>query len=151
MAAGRTPPSGTEPGFPGLIFLLARELRTVLDRHMGEHGLTLQQAQLLIRCRRNSGASAKSLAPHLRTDEAGVSRLIDRLEAAGLVERHPGHDRRSTAVEPTERGASMVPELEDAFKKYRKRFLGGLTRKEIEEFERLSRRVLANAKRSEDG
>jgi MarR family multiple antibiotic resistance transcriptional regulator len=135
-----------EPGFPGLVFLLARELRAALDRRMDEHGLTLQQAQLLIRCGRNKGASAKALMPHLGTDEAGVSRLIDRLEAAGFVERHARKDRRSMALEPTKRGASLVPKLEDVFKECRKEFLGGLTRTEIEEFERLARRVLANAK-----
>ncbi|MGH6835650.1 MAG: MarR family winged helix-turn-helix transcriptional regulator [Methylocella sp.] len=150
MNADRSPPVGTEPEFPSLFFLLARELRTVLDRRMGEHGLTLQQAQLLIRCGRNRGASAKALMPHLGTDEAGISRLIDRLEAAGLVERRPGEDRRSTALEPTKRGRSLIPKLEDVFKTCREQFLAGLTRREIEEFEHLARRVLANAKISED-
>ncbi len=151
MNAVRVLPSGSEPGFPGLVFLLARELRAALDRRMKEHGLTLPQAQLLIRCARNKGASAKALMPHLGTDEAGVSRLIDRLEVAGFVERHAGKDRRSMALEPTKRGASLIPKLENVFQECREQFLGGLTRREIEEFERLARRVLANAKMSEDG
>jgi MarR family transcriptional regulator for hemolysin len=149
MNAARVLPSGSEPGFPSLIFLLARELRAALDRRMDEYGLTVQQAQLLIRCARNKGASAKALLPHLGTDEAGVSRLIDRLETAGLVERQAGKDRRSMALEPTKRGVSLVPKLENVFKECREQFLGGLTPGEIEEFERLARRVLANAKISE--
>jgi DNA-binding MarR family transcriptional regulator len=146
MNADHTSPPPSEPVLPGLIFLLARTIRTLLDRRMQEHGLTLQQAQLLIRCSQNKGATAKALIPHVGTDEAGVSRLIDRLEAVGLAERRPGKDRRSMALEPTKRGALLVPRLENVFKECREQFLGGLTRKEIEEFERLARHVLANAK-----
>ena len=146
MDARYTSPPPSEPTLPALIFLLARTMRIVLDRRMHEHGLTLQQAQLLLRCSQNKGASAKALIPHLGTDEAGISRLIDRLEAAGLAERRPGKDRRSITLEPTKRGTLLVPSLKDVFKECREQFLGGLTRKEIEEFERLTHRVLANAK-----
>jgi DNA-binding MarR family transcriptional regulator len=121
-------------------------MRTVLERRMHEHGLTLQQAQLLIRCSQNKEASAKALIPHLGTDEAGVSRLIDRLEAVGVAERRPGKDRRSIVLEPTKHGTLLIPKLENVFKECREQFLGGLTRKEIEEFERLAHHVLANAK-----
>jgi len=76
--------------------------------------------------------------------------LIDRLEAAGFVEKRAGKDRRSMALEPTETRASLIPKLEGVFKKCREQFLGSLAHSEIEEFERLARRVLANVKMSDE-
>jgi DNA-binding MarR family transcriptional regulator len=60
-------------------------------------------------CRQPDGRiSQRELADHLTLTSGGVTRLIDRMEEAGLVRRLPSPaDRRTTLVEPTERGATL--------------------------------------------
>ena len=139
----------SEPGLPGLIFQLTRELRTVLDRRMAAHGLTLQQASLLIRCVHHKGASPSELMPHLGTDKAGLSRLVDRLEAADLVARRAGGDRRSTALEATAAGTALAPKLEKILAGTRRRLLADLSAEEAALLESLLGRILASVRELE--
>jgi DNA-binding MarR family transcriptional regulator len=138
-------------GLPAAIFLVARELRTALDRRMAPYGLTLQQASLLIRCVHHRGASLQQLMPHLGTDNAGVSRLVDRLEAAGFVERTRGSDRRAVALQATQAGMALAPKLEEVFSGVHRRLVAGLSGAEVATAHDLLRRILGNANMLNDG
>src|SRR5258707_6791365 len=86
-----------------LVFLTAREVRTALQRKLSSHGVTAQQATLarLLRAwQRKKKPSPFQIAARLGTDGAGMTRLIDRLEAKGVVVRQVGGgDRRVISVE----------------------------------------------------
>jgi DNA-binding MarR family transcriptional regulator len=131
-------------GLLGAILLVTRELRVALDRRMAPYGLTFQQASLLIRCVHNNGASLNQLMPHLGTDNAGVSRLVDRLEAANLVERTRGSDRRSLALQATEKGIALAPKLGAVFSDVNRELIAGLSREETAVAYELLRRILGN-------
>lgn len=131
---------------PLVIFLITRELHIALDRRMARYGLTHRQAKLLIRCVHNSGASLNQLMPHLGTDNAGVSRLVDRLEAANLVERTPGPDRRSLALKATEAGVALAPKLEEVFRLINQNLIEGLSREDIDVADELLHRILTNVR-----
>ena len=81
-----------------LLFLLhdvARLLRMDVDRRASAHGMTRAQWALLIWLERQPGLSQKELAELLEVEPITVARLIDRLEARGMVERRPDpRDRR---------------------------------------------------------
>ena len=81
-----------------LLFLLhdvARLLRMDADRRARAHGMTRAQWGLLIWLERQPGLSQKELAELLEVEPITVARLIDRLEARGMVERRPDpRDRR---------------------------------------------------------
>jgi MarR family transcriptional regulator, transcriptional regulator for hemolysin len=81
-----------------LLFLLhdvARLLRMDADRRARAHGMTRAQWALLIWLERQPGLSQKELAELLEVEPITVARLIDRLEARGMVERRPDpRDRR---------------------------------------------------------
>lgn len=62
-------------------------------QHMGL-GLTPAQWQTLAHLRRNEGINQGALAQILEVQPITLSRLIDRLEAAGWVERRPDPDDR---------------------------------------------------------
>jgi DNA-binding MarR family transcriptional regulator len=83
--------------------------------------------------------------PHQGTDNAGVTRLADRLEAAGLGVRQGGRDRRSITLEPTEAGAALAPELEKALGGAVRQLLSGLSEEELAQLTGLLRRVMASA------
>ncbi len=97
------------------IIRLARDLRTALDQRFATWGVTSQQAGLLIHVFTGE-ISAKRLAELLGTDSAGVTRLLDRLEAKGYLARVPdGVDRRAIVVQLTDEGRELVPQLPGVF------------------------------------
>lgn len=81
-----------------LLFLLhdvARLLRVDADKRARQHSMTRAQWGILIWLRRQPGISQKELAELLEVEPITVARLIDRLEARGMVERRPDpRDRR---------------------------------------------------------
>ena len=81
-----------------LMFLLhdvARLLRVDADRRARLHGMTRAQWAILIWLERQPGISQKELSEILEVEPITVARLIDRLEARGMVERRPDpRDRR---------------------------------------------------------
>jgi MarR family transcriptional regulator for hemolysin len=81
-----------------LLFLLhdvARLLRVDADKRARCQGMTRAQWGILIWLEREPGITQKELAELLEVEPMTVARLIDRLEARGMVERRPDpRDRR---------------------------------------------------------
>ncbi|HYZ22241.1 MAG TPA: MarR family transcriptional regulator [Rhodopila sp.] len=81
-----------------LLFLLhdvARLLRVEGDKRARSHGMTRAQWGILVWLERQPGISQKELSELLEVEPITVARLIDRLEARGMVERRPDpRDRR---------------------------------------------------------
>lgn len=81
-----------------LLFLLhdvARLLRVEGDKRARAHDMTRAQWGILIWLEREPGISQKELSELLEVEPITVARLIDRLEARGMVERRPDpKDRR---------------------------------------------------------
>jgi DNA-binding MarR family transcriptional regulator len=81
-----------------LLFLLhdvARLLRVDADKRARLHGMTRAQWGILIWLDRQPGISQKELSELLEVEPITVARLIDRLQARGMVERRPDpRDRR---------------------------------------------------------
>jgi DNA-binding MarR family transcriptional regulator len=88
-----TVPDKTQFGFT--IAELQRLMRRVYDRRAAGLGLTRAQWLALSRIGRAEGLTQADLAQQLDLDAIAVGRVVDRLEAAGFVERRadPG-DRR---------------------------------------------------------
>lgn len=81
-----------------LLFLLndvGRLLRTEADCRARGHGMTRAQWGILLWLDREPGLSQKELADLLEVEPITVARLVDRLEARGMVERRADpSDRR---------------------------------------------------------
>ncbi len=78
-----------------LLHDVARLLRTRFDQRAREHGATRAQWVILARLERQPGLSQNELASILEVEPITVARLVDRLEARGLVERRADpNDRR---------------------------------------------------------
>src|SRR5437867_10073929 len=106
-----------EERISALVFHLGRELRTALDRRLTDHGLTSQQAALLLLSRLLREPNPIRMAARLGTDTAGMTRLVDRLESKGLVFRKtsPG-DRRSIVIALGPKSRHPLPRLISAFR-----------------------------------
>lgn len=78
-----------------LLHDVARLLRTRFDQRARSKGMTRAQWVILARVNATPGLSQNELASILEVEPISVGRLIDRLQARGLVERRPDPaDRR---------------------------------------------------------
>ena len=128
-----------------LVISVARELRTFVDRQVAPLGLTMQQAELLVWTYRQHGASATDLTDLLLTDDAGVSRLLRRLEAKGLITRRVGaRDRRARALQLTPSGRALAKRLLRFAGRGNEMLLAGLSPRERAELRRLLLHVSGN-------
>jgi DNA-binding MarR family transcriptional regulator len=86
------------------------ELRAALDaRLQRECGLPLNRFELLRAVAERDGCQVRDIAGELSLTTGGTSKLLDRVEQAGLCERQPNPaDRRSSIVELTETGRRAV-------------------------------------------
>jgi len=131
-----------------LVFHLGRELRTALDRRFTDHGITSQQAALLMLSRLLKEPSPVRMAARLGTDAAGMTRLLDRLEAKGLiVRRTSADDRRSVVIELGPRCKNLLPRLVPEFKTVNRGLLDGFSESEARQLRSMLVRLLGNARR----
>ncbi len=110
-------------------------LRSVRQIPMGG-GLTLPQFDVLVQLNRQStGMTSKDLSKELLVTAGNVTGLIYRLQARGLVERHPHPtDRRAAILKLSASGRRLIrkeiqyheKELEKVFQKVTKREREGL-------------------------
>jgi DNA-binding MarR family transcriptional regulator len=138
------PPPPAVLGGGSLLQRVGRELATTTDRMLRELGLTAQQAALLLHAAGGS-RTPTDLAADLGTDTAGMTRLLDRVEALGLAGRvrHPA-DRRSVTVELTDAGRALVPRIAPVFGRVTARLFAGFSAAEVATATGLLQRMLDN-------
>lgn len=96
-----------------LINDLARLLRRNFDRRLQSLGLTQAQWRALAHLSRNEGMTQVALAEILEVQAITLTRLIDRMESAGWVERrnHPS-DRRAMQLYLTAKCQPILAEMQ---------------------------------------
>lgn len=133
-----------------LVFHVARDVRVALERQLSSHGITAQQATLARMLRawqRKKRLSPFQIAPRLGTDGAGMTRLIDRLEAKGVVVRHVGGgDRRLITIELTDTGIAIAKKAAPTFQSVNRQLLDGFTEQEVQQLTEMLQRLLRNAR-----
>jgi DNA-binding MarR family transcriptional regulator len=144
MTPATSAPLSLVLGGGSLLHQVGRELATVLERRLAPLDVTAQQAALLLHASR-AQSSPSQLMTVLGTDTAGMTKLLDRLEAKGLIQRRakPG-DRRSVLIEPTEDGQALVPRLAPVFGRVTKQLFDGFTGDEISTLTALLERMRGN-------
>jgi DNA-binding MarR family transcriptional regulator len=117
-----------------------------------EHGLSDPQYNVLriLRGARGEGDGeglpCLEVAARMVTRMPDITRLVDRLEEAGLAERsRTAADRRKVLVRITPAGLALLARLDRPVLDLHKRLLGHLTREELAELNRL----LVKARRPE--
>jgi DNA-binding MarR family transcriptional regulator len=92
---------------------VARMLRTRFDRWARTYGLTRAQGVILARLSRQPGLSQIELAAICEVEPITIGRLVDRLEARGLLERRPDpNDRRIRRLHLLPAAKSMIAKIE---------------------------------------
>lgn len=90
----------------------AHALRRSFDRRAATLGVTRAQWKVLFRLSRQPGLRQVELADKLDVEPITLSRIIDRLADAGLVERTPDPaDRRAWRLQVTETAQPLIAKL----------------------------------------
>jgi len=111
----------------------SRLIRKLADRRLGHIGLTRAQWQALSSLRRIGPMTQAALAELMEVETATIARLIDRLEAAGWIERKAeAQDRRVKLVTMTEKATSIMDEVSVIGQKLRDDMLIDLSPDELE-------------------
>jgi MarR family transcriptional regulator for hemolysin len=139
-------------GFASLIARAGRQWRRAVDRRLQPFGLTeATWLPLIYLARTPAPVRQKDLAASLVLDGSSVVRLLDALEAAGLIERREeSADRRAKTITVTNRGLSIIDQVEAASKDVRTATLVGLSRDEIEIATRVLDVVCQNLAKQQD-
>ena len=91
------------------IVTLARLIKTEADKRARAYGMTRAQWGILINLERQPGLLQKELAELLEVEPITVARLIDRLEARGMVERRADPcDRRCWRLHLTDASRPLM-------------------------------------------
>jgi DNA-binding MarR family transcriptional regulator len=97
-----------------LIHDVARIMRTRFDRWARAYGLTRAQGVILARLHRQPGLSQNEMAAICEVEPITVGRLVDRLEARGLIERRPDpSDRRIRRLHLLPASEEIVARIEN--------------------------------------
>lgn len=95
-----------------LIHDIARLLRKRFDARAAGTGLSSAQWRLLFRLIRDEGVPQARLAEILEIEPISVSRLLDRMEEGGWIERHPhATDRRVRVIYATAKARDAFGEV----------------------------------------
>jgi MarR family transcriptional regulator for hemolysin len=126
-----------------LLFVLhdvARLMRVRADQKARAHGMTRAQWVILVYVEMRSGISQNDLAGLVEVEPITIARLVDRLEARGLVERrHDPKDRRLRRLHLTPAAQPFLGMIETYRNDLRRNLTAGL---DDDTLERMTRALL---------
>ena len=108
--------------------------RERLERVLAPHGLSMTQYNVLriLRGAGPNGLCRNEIGQRLISRMPDVSRLLDRMESAGLVSRvRSTEDRRLVNTTLTKSGRALVDELDEVVARYQEDQLGQMTEEEL--------------------
>lgn len=125
---------------PNIGYLLSdnsRLLRRLFDQRVSDLGLTAVQARLLLSLEKFPEQNQAFYADRIEVEPITLTRLADRMEEAGWIERRPApQDRRARILALTEKAQDIVKPLRAIVDQLVEDILEGI---DAEERERLAR------------
>jgi MarR family transcriptional regulator for hemolysin len=114
--------------------------------------LTLPQCKVLVRLQKNEGASQARLAELAEVDPMTMVRILDRMEADGLLERRfDPVDRRARCLYLTRKARPLLDEIWHLAELTRAEVFAGISRQEREAFIGMLERMHTNVCALEGG
>jgi MarR family transcriptional regulator for hemolysin len=121
------------------LVLVARRWRSLLDERLRLIGQSSARMEALAAIINSPSRSAQvDIAKRLRIEGPTMTRMLDTLEADGLVERLPDpSDRRSKQLRLTPAGEAALAEIFDIADQLRERLLEGIATERLDELNAL--------------
>lgn len=123
-----------------------------IDRQVEPLGLTDAQWKPLLRLLLDQTGTVAALARICQLDAGGMTRMLDRLEAKGLVRRERSQeDRRVVNIELTDEGRAAAQQLPDVLQSMQRSMLQGFSAEEEAQLRGFLARLYGNALALEPG
>jgi MarR family transcriptional regulator, transcriptional regulator for hemolysin len=120
-------PYDAERSIGSLITDLSRLVRRTFNRHLRDSELTQSQWQAIAYLRRWQGISQVALAELMEVQPITLARLIDRMAAAGWVERRPDpRDRRAVQLFLTDKAQPILTNMRTAGSLFEEQAMAGI-------------------------
>jgi len=117
-----------------------------VERQLAHTELTNAQWIPLFKLSMGKSSTAAELARECRLDAGAMTRMLDRLEAKGLLRRErSAADRRVVTISLTEGGTAAAREIPKVLSRVQNAYLAGFSEPEFETLKTLLRRVLTSA------
>ena len=115
------------------------------DPELSELEVTAAQFLIIATLAQREADSAAQLCKSFSYDAGAMTRMVDRLEAKGLVQRRRcTDDRRLINLELTESGWARFPKMKELSGAVKNGFLEGFSKVEVEQLEGYLQRMLNN-------
>jgi MarR family transcriptional regulator, transcriptional regulator for hemolysin len=125
---------------------LSRRYVLRFEQRAREISLTLPQCKALVRLEKNEGISQARLAELADVEPMTMVRILDRMEADGLLERRPDPaDRRARCLYLTAKARPLLDEIWRLAELTRSEMFTGVSRTDREAFMAVLERLHANA------
>lgn len=122
-----------------LIFL---HLKRSMEEKLKPYDLTHLQFSILMNIHKNNLSTQKEILQYTHGDEAGITRLIDRLESKGYLKRVQSEtDKRKKKIILTETGVKLIDEATQCAIDYNNELAKNLEPNESKELLRLLKKV----------
>ena len=122
-----------------------------LDRELEHFGLSGMQFAVLKHLADGSARTASELCRFMQYDTGAMTRILDRLEAKGLVRRERSReDRRAVVLRLAPSGRTQLPRLTAAAVRVLEEHLAGFNRTEVEALKGYLGRMIDNGRTQGD-
>jgi DNA-binding MarR family transcriptional regulator len=134
-------------GLGHLVNAVRNTVFTALEHELAPLELTSSQFIVVIGAMRGRARTVNEFCQFAGIDAGPMSRLLDRLEAKGIVRRVRGDiDRRQVNVELTPKGSALYPQIMEIISRVYGQFLDGFSAAEAAQLQALLQRLLTNRK-----
>ncbi len=144
--------SDLEKGLGFLLYDVSRLLRRDFDKRVQHLGLTQVQWRAITFIRVHEGIKQVRLADYLEIRPITLTRLLDRLQESGWIERKPDqHDRRALRLYVTDKALDLLENMYEHVLQTRKLALAGISPEEYKTLTALLQRIKNNLKEEMNG
>lgn len=129
-----------------LMRVILTEVKQQVDHELEACGLTHAQWVPLLKLYLGQASTVAEVARGCQLDTGATTRLLDRMEAKGLLRRvRSEEDRRVVHIELTDEGRRAASRIPEVLSRVQNAHLAGFTAEEWQNLKNYLRRILANA------
>lgn len=119
--------------------------KQLLDKRLLSFGLDWREMIILLVIERESGLLQTRLIPFLQTDKANVTKVLQSMEAKGLIIRtQDPADHRSKRCHHTDSGRALLPELHRVMKSWTAECFEGISVDELDVYRQVGDKLSEN-------
>ncbi|MDP4153719.1 MAG: MarR family transcriptional regulator [Bacillota bacterium] len=125
--------------------VLVRYSRIYSERRLAEHKVGFPEQVILMYLSSRNQVNQDAIAQFYMIDKGAIAKTISKMEDKKLLTRQQNpENRRENLISLTSKGWEILKVMQVALKEWDDYMSEGLSRKEIEEYERITKKMVSN-------